>query len=118
MSLHESAIALRQEAIADKKDAEAQRFDVWALVAIRYSLRLVGLRCEFYKLAAKDPTYAKLVIPTLEAKGEVAASDDLVEPLEKLETHLSTQLMKAVATLSASNATKRAGGKGGAAGKQ
>ena len=33
----------------------------------------------------------------------------MVEPLEKLEAHMTIQLMKAVATLSASTATKRAG---------
>ena len=43
------------------------------------------------------------------------ASDDLIEPIERLESHTATLLMKAVATLSASNATKRASGKRGAA---
>ena len=69
-------------------------------------------------MAAKDPTYAKLVMPTLQAKGDIPAADDLVEPLEKLESHMATQMMKAVATVSASNATKRSNGKGGAAQEQ
>ena len=46
---------------------------------------------------------------------DVPASDDLIERMERLESHMATQLMKAVATLSASNSTKRAGGKCGAA---
>ena len=54
-------------------------------------------------------------MPTLEARADVPASDDLIEPMERLESHMATQLKKAVATLSASNAMKRAGGKGGAA---
>ena len=74
----------------------------------------MGLRAEFYKLSADDPTYAKMVMPTLEKQNGLAAADDLTEPMEKLDLAMSTQLMKAVATLSASNATKRAG-KGGAA---
>lgn len=114
MAFHEAAIALRQESIADKEDDDAFHFDVWALMAIRYGLRVVGLRSEFYKLAARDPTYAKLVMPSLEQRNDVVAADDLTGPMEKLDTHMTTQLMKAVATLSASNATKRAG-KGGPA---
>lgn len=30
-----------------------------------------------YKTAAKDPTYAKLIIPTLERRNDVAITDDL-----------------------------------------
>lgn len=60
-------------------------------------------------MAAKDLTYAKLVFPTLENWNEVACADDLQESMGKLESHFSTQLMSAVATLSDSNATKRDG---------
>lgn len=69
----------------------------------------MGLRTEFYKMVSRDPTYAKLIMPSLEQRNDVAAADDLSEPLEKLDSHMATQLMKAVANLSASNATKRAG---------
>lgn len=113
MTLHEAAIDLRQEFLADKKEEEASLYDVWALISVRYGLRVTGMRAEFYRLAAKDPTHAKLVLPTLEKKNDMPAADDLVEPMERLETWNATQLMKAVATLSASNATKRAG-RGGA----
>lgn len=44
MAFHESAIALRQEALSGGNDEEAKRCDVWALIAIRYGLRVVGLR--------------------------------------------------------------------------
>lgn len=50
----------------------------------------------------------------LEQRNELPTADDLVEPMEKLYSHMATQLMKAVATLGASNATKHAG-KGGSA---
>ena len=65
-------------------------------------MRVVGLRPEFYKLVAKDPTYARLVMPTLESRADMPASYDLVEPMEKLKYHIATQLMKAVATFNAS----------------
>ena len=65
MSFHEPAIALRQQALLEKQEQDALKFDVWALVAIRYGLRAVGLQAGFYKLAATDPTYAKLFMPTL-----------------------------------------------------
>lgn len=52
MAFHEAVIALRNEAIREKKDDEALLFAVWALIAIRYSLRVVGLHTEFYKSVA------------------------------------------------------------------
>ena len=68
-------------------------------------------------MAARDPVHARLVMPSLERRQDIPAADDLVEPLSKLETHMNTQLMKAVATLAASNATKESGSgnRGGAA---
>lgn len=115
MAFHEAAIDLRQEKFDAGELANAVVFDVWACIAIRYGLRVVGLRTQFYRLAAKDPTYAKMIMPTLEQRNEVAPADDLTETMDKLDSHMTTQLMKAVATLSASNTTKKAG-KGGAAG--
>lgn len=79
------------------------------LIAVRYILRVVGMGSKFYKLTARDPTYAKMVMPSHEQRNDVATADDLTEPLEKLENHIATQLMKAGATLGASNATMRAG---------
>ena len=66
-------------------------------------------------MASKNPMHAKLVLPSIERRGEVAMADDLDEVLATMESHLSSQMFKAVATLKASNATKRAGKKGGAA---
>lgn len=43
----------------------------------------------------------------------MVAADELDGPLGDLESHLRTQLMKAVVTISASNDTKWAKGRGG-----
>lgn len=69
-------------------------------------------------MVAKDLMYAKIFVPSLERRGETAMADNLDEHLATLESHLSSQMFKAVATLKESNATKRAGNakrKGGAA---
>ena len=69
----------------------------------------VGLLLEFYKKAARDPTDAKLVMSALEQKYDMAPANDLDEAVSKLETHITTQLMKAVASLSATNTVWRTG---------
>ena len=69
-------------------------------------------------MASNDPVDAKMVLPSLESPKDMAASEDLVEPLETLAWHMSTPLMKGVATFSASKATKRGKGKGGPASDQ
>jgi hypothetical protein len=125
MAFHQSAIALRGEclaAIGAGNDGSlalerASVYDVWGIIAVRYGLRVVGLRVEFYKRASKDPMHAKLIMPVLEGRNDVAAADDLDDTLEKLDSHMATQLMKAVASLSATNAVKRGNGDG-AAGSQ
>lgn len=114
MAFHEAAISLSQEELVNRDLYKALNFESWALIAIRYGLRIVGLFFEIYKMASRDLTYVKMVLPSLERRGDVAASEDLIEPLEKLDSDLATPLMKAIATLGASNATKRAG-RGGAA---
>lgn len=47
-------------------------------------------------------------------RNDMSTADNLAQAMEKLDNPNATQLMKAVATLSASNVTKRMG-KGGAA---
>lgn len=76
---------------------------------LRYALRFLGLRTEFYRMAADDPTYAKMILPALENLAVIAASDELEELLEILNKHMATQRMKRGAILCASNATKRGG---------
>ena len=66
-------------------------------------------------MSAEDPMYAPIVLLSLEKECVRAHADNLDKPMATLDAQMSTQLMKAVATLSASNATKRAGRGGGAA---
>jgi hypothetical protein len=84
------------------------------MLAVRCGLPVVGLRTEFYKKSAKDPMHAKMVMLVLEGQNEIPATDDLDDVMEKLDTHMATQLMKAAATLHATNAAKPSGN-GGAA---
>jgi hypothetical protein len=81
---------------------------------VQYGLRAVEFRVEFYKKSAKDPMHARLLMPVPEGHNVTAATDDLDDILDKLETHMATQLMKASASLLATNAVKRSGD-GGAA---
>jgi hypothetical protein len=89
-------------------------FDVWAMMAVRYGLWVVGLRVEFYKISAKDPMYARLVMPVLEGQNDTPAIDDLDDVMEKFEMHMATQLMKTAASLHATNSLKRSRDSGAA----
>jgi hypothetical protein len=118
MAFHQSAVALRAECLQELTTSaqpasaieKAQMYDVWAIVAVRYGLRVVGLRVEFYKRSAKDPMHERLIMPALEGRSDIAAADDLDEALSQLDSHMASQLMKAVASLSATNAVKRNNG--------
>jgi hypothetical protein len=116
MSFSSAAMALRGEALKLEGKAgveEAEMFDVWAMMAVRYGLRVVGLRVEFYTRSGKDPMHARLVMPVLEGQNDTPATDDL-DDIMKLDMHMATQLMKAAASLHATNAVNRSGD-GGAA---
>jgi hypothetical protein len=117
MSFSPAAMALRGGALKLEGKTgveEAEMFDVLAMMAVLYGLRLVGLRVEFYKRSAKDPMHARLVMLVLEGQNDTPATDDLDDVMEKLDMHMATQLMKAAASLHATNAVKRSGD-GGAA---
>jgi hypothetical protein len=117
MSFSSAAMALQREALKLEGTTgvkEAEMSDVWAMMAVRYGLRVVGLRVEFYKRSAKDPIYVRLVMPVLEGQSDTPATDDLDDVMEKLDMHMATQLLKAAASLHATNAVKR-NGDGGAA---
>lgn len=71
---------------------------------------------KFYKIAADDPTTAKMILQGFEKRAGVIAAEDMEHVFEKLERHMTTRLMKACATLKVSNACKKVdGGRGGAA---
>jgi hypothetical protein len=110
MSFSSAAMALQGEALKIEGTTgvdKAERSDVWAMMAVRYSLRVVGLRVEFYKRSAKDPMHARLVMPVLEDQNDMPATDDLDDVMEKLDMHMATQLIKAAAPLHAINAVNR-----------
>lgn len=67
-----------------------------SIISVRYELRVTEMRAKFYTLVTKDSTYPKIVLPSLERRNDTPAADDLVERLEKLDTHMTTQLMKVV----------------------
>jgi hypothetical protein len=114
-----AATSLRGEALRTEGTQgieEATRYDVCAMLAVRCGLRVVGQRTEFYNNSSMDPMHAKMVMPVLEGQNEIPATDDLDEVMEKLDTHMATQLKTAAASLCAINAVKRSGD-GGAASK-
>jgi hypothetical protein len=117
MSFSSTAMALRGEALKLEGTTGvemAEMFDVWAMMAVRYGLRVVGLRVKFYKRSAKNPMHARLVMPLLEGQNDTPATDDLDYVMEKLVMHMATQLTKTSASLHATNSVKRSGD-GGAA---
>lgn len=73
----------------------------------------LGLCAELYCLVAEDPTFTQLILPTLERCGTIAAADNMDKAFSDVESHQTTQLIKEVAKLSASNAMKRVTGRGG-----
>lgn len=107
MSFNEVAMQLLHEALTAHEEDAAFRYDVRAMVRVRYALRVIGLGTELYKMAAEDPSTAKMLLPGLERRQDMTAEDDIVEVMEKLDTHLTTQLIKEVATLKTSNAGKK-----------
>jgi hypothetical protein len=112
MSFSSAAIALRGEALklgGTTGVDEAEMFDVLAMMAERYGLRVVGLRVEFYKKSAKNAMHARLVMPVLDGQNDTPATDDLDDVMENLDMHMTTQLMKAAASLHATDAVKRSG---------
>jgi hypothetical protein len=81
MSFSSAAMALRGEAL---KLEGTTGVDVWAMMAVRYGLRVVGLGAEFYTRSSKDPMHARLVMPVLEGQNNTPATDDLDDVMEKL----------------------------------
>lgn len=86
------------------------RMDVQMMISVRYALRALGLRTEFYKMAAEYPTTAKMKLPVLQKIRAVSDADDMEDAMEKLEVHMSTEFMKVVATLKVINTTNTLGG--------
>jgi hypothetical protein len=61
MTFSSATMALRGEALkleGTTRVKEAEMFDVWAMMAVRNGLQVVGLRVDFYTRSAKDPMHA------------------------------------------------------------
>lgn len=71
-------------------------FDVWALASVRYALRAIGLMAEFYKLAAEDPTCAKLILHALEHKGDISIEYNLNKPFSDPKFHPENSIHECV----------------------
>lgn len=68
-------------------------------------------------MASEDQVYAKMILPSTERSGEIVSADDLDGPRTELESHMATQIMKAVATLCSINSNKRVKGDYGGDGR-
>jgi hypothetical protein len=115
MEFPQTSIYLRQECLVSGPPASVAKelkYDVCGIISVSYGQRVFDLLVEFYKRSAEDRTHAKLITPFLEGRNNVAAADNLYDSHEKLDTHMASQLMRAVASLSATDAVKRGRGNG------
>ena len=103
----------RQEALEKSQQEFALKYDILDLLSVPYGLRVFCLRTKFYKMVSDDPVTAKMLLPALERRLDVPAADNMVEPIEKLDSHMMIQLMKVVATLKVSNEKNKASRKKG-----
>jgi hypothetical protein len=90
MNFSSAAMALRGKALKLENTTrveEVERFDVWAMMAVRYGLRVIGLLVEFYERSAKDPMHAQLVMLVLENQNDTPATDDLDDVMKQLDMH-------------------------------
>jgi hypothetical protein len=112
MSFSAAVMVLRGEALKQEGTTgveEVERFDVWTMMAVRCGLRVVGPRIVFYKRSAKDVIHAWLVMPVLGGHKNTPTKGDVDDVMEKLDTHMATQLMKAAASLLTTNYLKCSG---------
>lgn len=105
-AFHEAAIDIRQEKIDESKIQDANRMDLLAVVAVKHYLRTIGLRTKFSKMSIDRPVHTKLVFPILNKRRQVAVADNLDKALSyMLSDDNTTQMMKLVVAVQASNAT-------------
>jgi hypothetical protein len=65
MYFGETALSLRDQEISKAtavRAREAERLDLWIGISLRYGLRVVELRTEFFKMSARDPQHARLCL--------------------------------------------------------
>lgn len=65
-------------------------------------------------MATKNKIYAKIVLLTLESKEDVVIEEDLEKIREEMESHIGTEVIKAVDALRKINATESSKDRGAA----
>lgn len=57
---------LREEAVKEGRDDDAETMDVGARISVRYARRAVGILIYFYNMTYKYSAYARMVMYTLQ----------------------------------------------------
>lgn len=124
LGLQQTCFSMMDEEVQDMPQTnEAQRATLaartakllaWARILGEFSLRVLAVRCEFYRNSVRDPVSARANQEMYEEETYLPSNAALDDRARQIDTLRETQLMKAFAALSASNAVKRAGGGGGA----
>lgn len=65
LAFHEDAGDLSAEADRDGRNEDEAMLNAWCHIYVRYGLRVVCMRTEFYKMESEDLACYKLVMPTL-----------------------------------------------------
>lgn len=89
---------LRKEQLDDESGKISLLYDVLFQVFIRYTLHVLGIRTEFYKMGVKYHTYFKLVLYYFQEKTDVTCADNIVGTLKELESHMSSHFIKKFST--------------------
>lgn len=113
MAFDEAAMQFRHEAWMAHEEDTAFSYCVWEIVGVMFALRVIGLRTELYKMAAEASATLKMLLAGMEFRQDMTDADDMVEVMEMLGTHLSTQLMNGVANIKTSNAGRKENRQGG-----
>lgn len=58
--------------------------DVWIILSVSYAFRVVGLRTEFYKMAAEDPVVEKMMLPTVEKSQDMITAEDMKRSFRRI----------------------------------
>lgn len=109
-SFVEAAIQLRREALEANNHKNAEKYDICALMSVKYGVRVFGICIEFQKIAADDHIAAMVIVPGLERQMDISAVDNMVEPIKTLDLHMVTQLIRAIAVLKNSSEKNKDGG--------
>lgn len=117
LGLQKTTFTLMGQVSGEGASQRLAQLGAWAQIFGEYALRVLAIRQEFYRNSVKDPVSARLKQSLYEEATYVPANEFLDERTRELETLQQTQLMKALAALTASNTVKRSGGGGGGASK-